>query len=113
MKRIHITGASGSGVTTLGAALAARLRVPQFDTDDFYCAKTDPPYTVKNEIPERLAHLRSAFASAPQGWNSSGWLLGWGDELVPLFDAVIFLRVPAPVRMARLARVRRRATDGA
>ncbi len=31
-----VTGASESGVTTLGRALAGSLAVPRLDTDDFY-----------------------------------------------------------------------------
>ena len=42
--RIHITGASGFGVSTLGGALAARLGCAHLDTDDFYWLPTDPPY---------------------------------------------------------------------
>ena len=34
--RIHITGASGSGTSTLGAALANHLCVAHFDADNFY-----------------------------------------------------------------------------
>ena len=33
--RIHILGAFGSGTTTLGRALAARLQYPYFDMDDY------------------------------------------------------------------------------
>jgi hypothetical protein len=36
IKRIHILGASGSGTTTLGHALAARLQCPHFDTDAYF-----------------------------------------------------------------------------
>jgi adenylate kinase family enzyme len=32
--RIHITGASGAGVTTRGRALADALALPHHDTDD-------------------------------------------------------------------------------
>ena len=33
--RLHTLGASGSGTTTLGRALAERLQCPHFDTDDY------------------------------------------------------------------------------
>jgi adenylate kinase family enzyme len=33
-RRIHVTGASGAGVTTLGRALADALAIPHHDTDD-------------------------------------------------------------------------------
>jgi len=41
--RIHLTGASGCGVTTIGRALATRLALPVPDTDDYYWLPTDIP----------------------------------------------------------------------
>jgi adenylate kinase family enzyme len=35
IRRIHILGAYGSGTTTLGRALAARLQYLYFDMDDY------------------------------------------------------------------------------
>jgi adenylate kinase family enzyme len=98
--RIHITGASGSGVTTLGAALARRLGCPQFDVDDFYWEPTNPPFVKKRPVAERLALLEEPLNG--DGWVLSGSLVGWGDPLVRLFDLVVFLHVPTEVRMARL-----------
>jgi cytidylate kinase len=40
--KLHILGASGSGVSTLGRELATRLNVPYFDADDFYWEKSYP-----------------------------------------------------------------------
>ncbi|WP_228410094.1 shikimate kinase [Chryseobacterium viscerum] len=34
--KIHIFGASGSGVTTLGKALSEELNLEYFDSDDFF-----------------------------------------------------------------------------
>ena len=42
---LHITGASGSGTTTLGRALASAWAVPHADTDDYFWVPTTPPYT--------------------------------------------------------------------
>lgn len=98
--RIHVTGASGSGVTTLGAALAARLGAPQFDVDDFYWLPTDPPFTQKRPVGERLALLTERLAG--DKWILSGSLVGWGDPLMACFDVVVFVYTPSDVRMARL-----------
>jgi len=49
IQRIHILGASGSGTTTLGRALAKHLQYPYFDTDDYFCLLTDPPFTLERE----------------------------------------------------------------
>ncbi len=42
--RLHITGASGAGTTTLGAALAETFGCPHHDADDFYWLPSDSPY---------------------------------------------------------------------
>ncbi|MGL4494286.1 MAG: hypothetical protein ACRCUX_00615 [Beijerinckiaceae bacterium] len=46
------------------------------------------------------------------GWILSGSLDGWGDPLIPYFDAVIFLQTDNAVRLARL-REREAKTFGA
>lgn len=109
--RVHITGASGCGVTTLGAALALRLGVPWHDTDSYYWLASDPPYVTPRPIPERLARLARALDDEV-GWVLSGALDHWGDALIPRIGMGVFLRVPTAVRMARL-RAREVARFGA
>ncbi|HEV2483277.1 MAG TPA: shikimate kinase [Puia sp.] len=53
--KIHIFGASGAGVTTLGQALAARLSLPYFDSDDYFWYATDPPFTTTRPAAQRNA----------------------------------------------------------
>ena len=106
--RLHITGASGSGVSTLGAALARRLGCAQLDTDDFYWLPTDPPYAQSRPIPDRLAMITAAMDAAPGGWVLSGSLDGWGDPLIPRFERVVFVETPTELRLARLAARERR-----
>ncbi len=48
-----------------------------------------------------MALLR-ADLEKPGGWALSGSLFGWGDVFIPLFDLVVFLYIPADLRMARL-----------
>ena len=100
--RVHIVGASSSGTTTLGRALAARSAIAHLDTDDFFWEATDPPFTTKRPEAERLALMEAAMRGRP-GWVISGSLMGWGDGLIPRFELVVFLRVPSEARMARLA----------
>jgi adenylate kinase family enzyme len=99
--RIHITGASGAGVSTLGRALAAAIDGRWLDSDDFYWLPTEPPYVDKRPRAERVALVREAIVSAER-WVLSGSLVDWGEPLVPLFDLVVFLYVPAEIRLARL-----------
>ena len=106
--RIHVTGASGSGVSTLGAELARRLGCAQLDTDDFYWLPTDPPYRQSRPVADRLALVAAAMDAAPAGWVLSGSLDGWGDPLIPRFERVVFLAAPTELRLARLAERERR-----
>jgi len=111
-RRIHITGASGTGVSTLGAEVAERTRLAHLDTDDFYWRPTDPPYRETRDPAERVRLIREAFAVNPRGWVLSGSLDGWGDPLIPVFDLVVFLRASTKTRLERLRR-RERGRHGA
>ena len=99
--RLHLTGASGSGTTTLGRALASHWSVPHADADDYFWVPTSPPYTQKRATADRLRLMEEIFV-ARDAWVLSGSLLGWGDPLVERFDAVVFLSVEDETRLARL-----------
>jgi adenylate kinase family enzyme len=99
--RIHLTGASGAGVTTLGRALASDLAVPHHDSDDYYWYPTDPPYRRKRGIPERIRLMREMFLDRP-AWILSGALDSWGSAVQGHFDLVVFVRTRTEVRLARL-----------
>src|SRR5215510_16221442 len=59
--RIHVIGASGAGVTSLGRALADSLALPHHDTDDYFWRPTTPPYREKREVADRLRLMREVF----------------------------------------------------
>jgi adenylate kinase family enzyme len=106
--RIHITGASGSGVTTIGRALANALALPHHDADDYFWAPTIPPYTVKRPVENRLRLMREVFLPRAD-WVLSGSIDGWGSEIndpidlvVFVFDLVVFVSTPTNIRLARL-----------
>lgn len=100
--RIHISGASGTGASTLGRALAEALGVPFIDTDDIYWMPTSPRFTTKRSVAERLRHL--AAAQGAGGWIIAGSLSGWGDRAIAAADLIVFLTVPTAQRLARLRR---------
>ncbi|MEM0949456.1 MAG: AAA family ATPase [Pseudomonadota bacterium] len=109
--RIHITGASGSGTSTLARALASRLESQAFDTDDFYWRPTEPAFQEKRPIAERLDLMGQMFLPRSD-WVLSGSLHTWGGPIMARVTHVVFLTVAPGVRLARL-RVRERRRYGA
>lgn len=112
--RVYITGAAGSGTSSLGEALASRLGVAHLDTDDFFWAATEPPYTQPRPVEERLALIAAAQLAEGDhgGWVLSGAVDGWGETAIAGADLIVFLRTPTAVRLARI-RQRERAKFGA
>ena len=101
MPRIHILGASGSGTTTLGEALAKRLGLHHADTDTFFWMPTDPPYTTRRPPDDRLALLLRQLPTTGH-WVLSGSALKWATSLQPFYDLIVFLQLDPAVRMERL-----------
>jgi adenylate kinase family enzyme len=100
-RRIHITGASGAGVTSLGRALADALAIPQHDADDYFWQPTIPPYQTKRDVSERLRLMREVFLPRAD-WILSGSIEGWGDAIIPAFDLAVFLVTASELRLQRL-----------
>jgi adenylate kinase family enzyme len=109
--RVHLTGASGSGTTTLGRALASHWSVPHADADDYFWVPTSPAYVEKRPVPERLRLMEELFVGR-DAWVLSGSVMSWGEPLVERFGAVVFLSVENETRLARL-RAREVARYGA
>ena len=109
--RIHIMGASGAGVTSLGRAVADALAIPHHDTDDYFWQPTTPPYQKMRERADRLRLMQEVFLPRAD-WVASGSLAGWGDAIIPAFDLVVFLTTPREIRLQRL-RVREATRYGA
>ncbi|NWE69611.1 AAA family ATPase [Pseudomonas gingeri] len=99
--RIHLFGASGSGTTTLGRALAERLGIAHFDSDNFYWQPSEQPFSCKRPRDERIRLLREQL-TGHDSWILSGSLCGWGDALIPAFTHAIFVRLDPEVRLQRL-----------
>ncbi|MEY3249493.1 MAG: hypothetical protein RL742_1536 [Bacteroidota bacterium] len=102
-KKIHLFGAPGAGVTTLGQMLAARLGYVHLDVDDYYWFTSDPlPYKRKRN-PEHRRSLLSADLARQPAWVLSGALCGWGDCFIPQFDLVVFCQLDVETRLQRIA----------
>lgn len=99
--KLHIFGASGSGVTTLGQLLAQKLGLKYFDSDDYFWRKTDPPFT-KRRKPDERNQLIAKDIHETENWILGGSIIHWGDNLFPNFDLIIFLYLPKEIRLERL-----------
>jgi adenylate kinase family enzyme len=99
--KIHIFGASGSGVTTLGRALATEMNIPYFDSDQYFWAPSDLPFTIKRNPEERNKLIRTALTSN-KCWIFGGSALKWGENVFPEFDLIVFLWLPPEIRLERL-----------
>jgi hypothetical protein len=98
---ILITGASGSGTSTLGAVVARELRIAHLEADDYYWLPTKPPFTTKRDRAERLSSvLRDV--RAKQSAVLAGSIMDWGLELENAFDLIVFLYLDAAIRVERL-----------
>ena len=98
---VHIFGASGSGTTTLARELCNELGYFHMDTDDYFWMPTDPKFTVKRPVEERIAWMLQDIA-AHENVVISGSLSGWGDVLIPYFTLVVRIEIDPEVRIARL-----------
>ncbi|AOW06319.1 hypothetical protein B0I72DRAFT_140072, partial [Yarrowia lipolytica] len=99
---IHTVGASGSGTTTTGKALAEKLGIPCYDGDDYFWLEgTAEPYSVKRDEEERDNMLLRDMAKQPD-CVVAGSMPTWSNKITSQFDCIVFLELPLDVRMARL-----------
>ncbi len=98
---VHIFGASGSGTSTLGAAVASAIDGVHLDTDAYYWQPTDPPFVRAHPPLKRLQAIARDTAAQPR-WVLSGSLCGWGDRLIQNFTLAVFVTLDRDIRMARL-----------
>jgi len=99
--RILITGASGSGTTTLGQALAAKLRWAFIDVDDYFWLPTKPPYQLRRDPSSRLDMILQEL-NRHDNAVASGTVMAWGVELENSFDLIVFLYLDTAIRIGRL-----------
>jgi len=98
--KLHIFGASGSGVTTLGERLSETLHIPYFDSDDYFWEKSDPPFTIRRDPSIRNLIIQEKLKETDD-WILGGSVINWG-EIFPDFSLVVFLWLPPAVRLERL-----------
>lgn len=99
---LHIFGASGSGTTTLGAALARQLGWLHLESDDFYWRQTAQPFSEVVAPDERVQAMQQRLQGVHDWIISGGSLMTWGRALQQEFTHVVFLRLDNAIRMQRL-----------
>ncbi len=107
-KGIIIYGASGSGKTTVGKALAQRLNFQYFDFDDYFWNwDTEIPYTVTRPREEVIENMTNDMMKHPH-FVLSGSMGGICKSLSSMFGLAILITVPTAIRIERL---RKRESD--
>lgn len=102
-KHIHIFGASGSGTTTISQKVCGHTGYSHFDSDSYFWLPTPDPFTVTRGRGDYGALMDRDLNSSPH-WVLSGSVTGWYDELVSVFDLIVFVYVPTDIRVERLRR---------
>lgn len=99
--RLLVTGASGSGTSTLGRALSESIGGSHLESDDYFWLPTSPPYQKRRDSKDRLQVLMSDMraCSTPV---LSGSIVGWGREAEDYFELIVFLYLDTAIRLERL-----------
>ena len=99
-KRILITGAPGSGTSTLGRALAERLKYRFLEADDYFWIPTQPSYMKKATPEDRMNRLLSDLGN--EAAVVAGSVVNWGKEIEEGFDLIVFRLLDTKIRLERL-----------
>lgn len=100
--RIHLMGAPGAGITTLGKNLAQQLDYKQLDADDYHWFTTDPEPYRRRRNPDHRRKLLSEDLEKEKKWILTGSICDWGTTFAPQFQAAIFCYAPTEIRLDRI-----------
>ena len=100
---IMVCGLNGCGKSTLGRALADALGYHFIDNEDLFFARSAPnePYT----DPRTRAEAEALLAEEVQKHGNFVFAAvkgDYGDDIIPLYRAVILIEVPKDIRMQRI-----------
>jgi len=99
VRRVVIIGNTGSGKSTLGNALAAKLGVPYADSDDLFWL---PDW---QEVPNDDFRAALDAATRGDGWVLVGNYLSRATDITwPRADTIVWLDLPLPLVMYRSVR---------
>ncbi|MEE8398279.1 MAG: hypothetical protein V3S89_04685 [Desulfobacterales bacterium] len=99
-RRIHVTGNSCSGKSTLGAQLANRLSVPFVELD---ALNWEPDWVGLNDTDPTELELRIKNATAGEGWVVAGSYMNFSQRIFwPRLETVIWLDLPMGICIWRM-----------
>ena len=99
MQRVNVLGVSGSGKSTVGRALAARLEVPYVELDELHHG---PNWT--EATAEELRAKVEPVAAQPAWVIDGSYRAKLGSLVLERADTVVWLDLPIRVWLPRLAR---------
>ncbi|WP_244534404.1 AAA family ATPase [Halomonas caseinilytica] len=99
--KILVTGAAGSGTSTLGKLLASYIGATFQEADDIYWLPTTPPFQEKRSNDERRAMMAKALNETKRV-VVAGSVMSWGREVEDAFDMIVFLTAPAQTRIEKI-----------
>src|SRR5688500_18127460 len=98
MRRVNVSGTSGSGKSTFARRLAQRLEVPYVELDALY-HRPNWETTPKDEYRAAVA-----IVAAEDAWVIDGNYTSTRDIVLARADTVVFLDYPLPVVLWRLTK---------
>jgi len=101
LRRVNVKGTSGSGKSTFARELARRLGLTYVELDALHHG----PNWSEPTAGEFRARVREAMDAAPDGWVLDGnYEAKLGDTVIGAADTLVWLDLPLPVKLRRVAR---------
>ena len=100
---ILICGLNGTGKSTLGKMLAARMGYEFIDNEDLYFPKRDPSYMFSGpRSKEEVIRLLEERISANNRFIFAAVKGNYGNRLIASLDHIILIEVPKEIRNRRM-----------
>ncbi len=106
-KTILVFGAPGAGTTAVGKAISRSYGYDLLDVERYIWLGTDPPYSHRRDKKDTVRILKRDIIHSEKS-VITGDIAGWGDVLLPLIDAVVWVDTDP---IAREKRIRRKMYD--